>query len=241
MTTWRNTGRDQVRLAELQELLGEDSANNSQATTLVAANRDGSIVERLEQIQQDLTDDSATNFIGVDDSNNGAATTNVAANRDGSLLERTEFIMDSFLALPRCVVKADGAVVSGTDAIFTVTGGPVRATVYGIVTTILSGTGNGKLTYTTTDPAATVDLCSAVAIDNDASGTSYRFINTTAVLTPVTAGVVIMGNAFATDDTEFFLPIGSMGFNSSGAATGVIAWYCMYTPLSPDSRVVAAA
>jgi hypothetical protein len=145
------------------------------------------------------------------------------------------------LALPRCVVKSDGAVVSGDDPIFTVTGGPVRATMYGIVTTILAGTGNGKLTYTTVAPAATVDLCSAVAVDNDAAGTSYRFINTTAVLTPVTAGVVIQGNAFATDDTEFFLPIGSMNFNCTGAATGVIGWYMMYTPLSPLSRVVAAA
>jgi hypothetical protein len=241
MAEWKNPGRDRQALATANDVLGTDSADNSQATTLVAANRDGSILERLEAIYAAQVDDAATNFIGVDDSNNVAATTNVAANRDGSLLERSEFVMDSFLALPRCVAKTDGAVVSGTDAIFTVSGGPVRATLYGIVTTILSGTGNGKITYTTTDPAATVDLCSAVAIDNDASGTSYRFINTTAVLTPVTAGVVIMGNAFATDDTEFFLPIGSMGFNSTGAATGVIAWYLMYTPLSPDARVVAAA
>lgn len=242
MTTWRNPGMDQERLASIAELIGEDTANNSAATTLVAANRDGSVLERIEYLYDLLEDDTTTNFIGVDDADNAAATTSVVANRDGSLLERSEFIMDSFLALPRCVAKTDGAVVSGTDDLFTITGGPVRCRIFGIVTTVLSGTGNGKLTITTTTPAGTVDMSAgAVAIDNDAAGTSYRHINTTAILTPVTAGFVMMGNAFATNDVEFFCPIGTIGFNCSGAATGVIAWFCEYTPLSPDSRVVAAA
>lgn len=144
-------------------------------------------------------------------------------------------------AIPRCVVKTNAAVVSGTTALFTISGGPVRATIYGVVTTVLVGTGNGKLTTTTTTPAATVDMSAgAVAYDNLAAGTSIRHINTTAILTKVTAGFVMMGNAFATDDTEFFLVPGSVGFNGTGAATGGIDWYCMYTPLSPASVVTPA-
>ncbi len=148
----------------------------------------------------------------------------------------------AFLALPRAVVKSDGAVLTGTDPIFDITGGPVRATIYGIVTTVIGGAGNGKLVITTTSPAATVDMSAgAVAYDSKAAGTSIRSINTTAILTFVTAGFVMMGNAFATDDTEFFCPVGTIGFNGSAAQTGVIAWYMMYTPLSELSRVTASA
>lgn len=146
-------------------------------------------------------------------------------------------LVGSMWASPICVAKTDGAVLSGTDPLFTITGGPVRCTIYGIVTTqIGAGTTNGKLVITTTTPAATVDMnAAAVDIDADAAGTSYRSINTTAIFTPVTAGFVMMGNAFATDDTEFLCPIGSIGFNSDAARAGVIAWYMMYTPLSPSS------
>ena len=146
------------------------------------------------------------------------------------------------LAVPYCVEKSDGAVLTGADPIFTIAGGPIRCTIYGIVTTIIGGAATCKLTITTTSPAATVDMSAgAVAIDDDAAGTSYRHINTTAVLTPVTAGFVMMGNAFATDDTEFLCPAGTINANCSAAQTGVIKWYMMYTPLSPNCVVTAAA
>jgi hypothetical protein len=146
-----------------------------------------------------------------------------------------------FRAIPRCVVKVDGAVLTGTDPIFLITGGMVRATFYARVTTLIVGASSAKLTHTTDVPAATIDLCSAVAIDDDAAGTSYRWINTTGVLTPVTAGAVLMGNAFATDDMEYLLVPGSVGLNCTAARVGVIEVCMMYTPLSPYSLVVAAA
>jgi hypothetical protein len=146
------------------------------------------------------------------------------------------------LSAPQCITKSDGSVETGDDALFTITGGPVLAQFYGVVTTVIGGASNGKLTQTTTDPAATIDLSAgAVAIDSDASGTSYRHINTTAILTPVTAGSVMTGNAFATQDVTFLLVPGTVYFNCSAARTGVIAWHMRYTPLSPLSRVAAAA
>ena len=72
--------------------IGTDSVNNTAATTLVADNRDGSVLERLETIIATLRDDVASNFIGIDDADNTAATTNVVANEDGSILERLERI-----------------------------------------------------------------------------------------------------------------------------------------------------
>lgn len=186
-------------------------------------------------------------MIGENSANNVADSSLVTANVDGSLLERNEYVKDYLIALgyslPQCCEKSDGAVLAATDDIFTITGGPIKLIeVTGIVTTVLVGTGNGKLTFTSVAPAATVDLSAgAVAVDNLAAGTSIQHINTTAILTKVTAGVVKEANSFATLPTSFLLPIGTMGFNCTGAATGVIKWYLRYVPLSPLSRVSAAA
>lgn len=188
--------------------------------------------------------DATTNLIGVDDADNQAATTNVVANADGSVLEREEYIQGLALSMPLCAEKSDGAVLSGDDDLFTVTGGPIKLIeVTGIVTTTIgAGTTNVKLTFTTTEPAATVDMnAAAVDIDADAAGTSYQTINTTGILTPVTAGIVKEANAFATQPTQFLVPIGTMKLNSSAARAGVIKWYLRYVPLSPNSRVAAAA
>jgi hypothetical protein len=167
-----------------------------------------------------------------------------AASATASLVAYAKGLLADNLALPRCVEKSDGAIISGTDALFTITGGPIQVLqIIGIVTTAIgAGTTNVKLTTTTTEPAATVDMnAAAVDIDADAAGTSYRSINTTAIFTPVTAGFVMEGNAFATNDTQFLVPIGSIGLNSDAARTGNIKWYLRYVPLSPLSRVAAAA
>lgn len=167
-----------------------------------------------------------------------------AIGSDGTTLTRTSGnLAYEFLALPRCVAKTDGAVSSTADPLFTIAGGPIRCTIYGIVTTGLEAAASaGKLTITTTSPAATVDMSAAgVELNGDVAGTSYRHINTTAILTPVTAGFVMMGNAFATDDTEFFCPAGTINFIAVAPLTGVIAWYIMYTPLAPGVTVTAAA
>lgn len=46
-----NPGQDQARLARIETLLGADTANNDQASTLVTSNADGSVMERLEYLQ----------------------------------------------------------------------------------------------------------------------------------------------------------------------------------------------
>ena len=144
------------------------------------------------------------------------------------------------LATEQSISKVQTTPSGGADALFTVTGGPILVKkIIGIVTTVLVGAANGTLQATTTDPAATVAISTTVAIDNDASGTSYRFIGATGVLTPVTAGVVRI-DPVTTADCEFLVPIGNINFLTSGALTGVITWFCSYIPLSPLSTVVAA-
>jgi len=143
--------------------------------------------------------------------------------------------------LPRCVEKSDGAVLTGNDNLFTITGGPVRAKIVGYVSVEIGGASNGDLQIVTTAPAATADLNAApVAITSDAVGTAYHNVGATSVFTPTTAGAVIL-DPVTEEEVEFILPPGTVHFRSSGAQTGTIKWYMTYTPLSPLSVVTAAA
>ena len=140
----------------------------------------------------------------------------------------------------RCVEKTDGAVLTGDDDLFDITGGPVRAQIVGLVTTVIGGAANGDLQIDVTEPAATIDLNAApVAIDADAAGTIYMSLDSTSVFTPVTAGAVIVDTVDA-PEAHFILPAGTVIFRSSAAQTGVIAWFMQYQPLSPNSVVTAA-
>lgn len=218
--------------------IGADNANNTAATTVVAANRDGSVLERLEAIYAAQVDDVATNFIGVDDADNVAATTNVVANRDGSILERLEQLEAT---VQKTIAKVQTTPSGGADALFTITGGPIHVvSIWGIVTTILVNAANGTLQATSTAPASTTALSTTVAINNDAAGTTYTFLGPTGVLTPTTAGVVLidMGSTTLTE-TQYIVPIGNINFLTSGAMTGAITWYMSYIP-SPGAVVVAA-
>lgn len=143
-------------------------------------------------------------------------------------------------AMERCVEKSDGAVLNGQDDLFTITGGPVYGMLTGIVTTIIGGEANCHIDITTTEPASDTALSTDVAIDNDAAGTSYRFVGASGVLTPVTAGAVIV-DPVTVADCWFLLPIGTIKAHTSAAQTGNIKWYLRYKPLSPNSVVVAAA
>jgi len=183
--------------------------------------------------------DHGNNILGVNTADNMFISDTVTANEDGSIIERLEFLQGrSGYSIP--LEKSDGSVLNGSDDLFTITGGPVRGVVTGIVTTIIGGAANGTLQITTTSPSGTTSLSTTVAIDNDAAGTSYRFVGATGVLTPVTAGAVII-DPVTTDDSVFLLPIGTVKFTCTAARSGNIKWYLSYWPLSSSSRVVAAA
>jgi hypothetical protein len=149
--------------------------------------------------------------------------------------------------LPRCVEKADGAILAATDdPLFTITGGPVLATIFGQVTTVLSGAANATLEIITATPVATVALSTTVAIDTAAAGTVFSFTGVAAGTVPAlrvdAAGTRWYAPSTATFDlAEFYLPIGVVGCLTSAARTGNIKWYMFYKPLSPNSLVVAAA
>ncbi len=189
--------------------------------------------------------DSATTVlgaVGANNADNAFSSSSVVANRDGSVLERSEFLMASNLAFPQCVASAAKVLTTGQVTMFTIAGGPIKVLeIVGIVTTIVQAQATStKLQITTTSPAATVDIsASAIDLTGAAAGASIRHINTTAILTVVTAGFVMEGNAFATNDTQFLMPAGTILINNASASnTGAITWYLRYVPLAPTVTVV---
>jgi len=141
----------------------------------------------------------------------------------------------------RSVVKTDGTVPNGDDALFLVTGGPVRARITGRVTTVIGANAvTLRLQADITDPAGTVELnAGAVTCTDDASGTVYTNIDSTSVFTPTTAGAQIVDDV-AAPEAYFIIAPGTVVVASSAANTGAIEWTMTYEALSPNSLVVAA-
>lgn len=208
---------------------------------LKKATTDGTVNALMRDVIGNKSDAAAT--VGTTKSimANVKQVTNQGQKLDSAAIATSTLTAGSLASLlPRCIEKSDGAVLSGADDLFTITGGPVIGMVVGVVTTIIGGAANGTLQITTTAPAGTTSLSTTVAIDSDAVGTSYRFVGATGVLTPITAGAVII-DPVTVDDCRFLLPIGTVSFLGSAARTGNIKWYMHYIPLSPNSLVVAAA
>jgi hypothetical protein len=138
----------------------------------------------------------------------------------------------------RMVEKSDGAVLNGADDLFVISGGPIMVLEFvGIVTTIIGGAANCQIVEAVASPAGNVNLSTSVAIDADAVGTSYTFTAAApGVLTPTTAGG--LANV---PSTKWLCPIGTINATCSAAQTGVIKWYMVYRPLSPNSVVSVAA
>ncbi len=178
---------------------------------------------------------AADTILGADNANNAFASTSVVANLDGSLIERLEYIQRTS---ERSIEKTDGACLTGDDALFTITGGPIMVTEFvGVVTTAIGGASTMTINENVTTPAGTVALSSTVAIDADAGGTSYTFTAAApGVLTPATPGALANVPAF-----KWLCPIGQIVATGSAAQDGVIHWYMSYKPLTPSSVVVMAA
>src|SRR3990167_1045610 len=230
-------------LQDSQLVGGVDATTNTQMSDVVGNKTDAAIADTIEgsaATTQSLVADTKAILqrLGADSANNTAATTLVVANRDGSVLERLEQLEAT---VQKTISKVMTTPSGGADALFTITGGPIHVvSIWGIVTTVLVNAANGTLQATTTAPASTTAMSTTVAIDNDAAGTVYTFVGPTGVLTPTTAGVVLidMGSTALTE-TQYIVPIGNINFLTSAAMTGVITWYMSYIP-SPGAVVVAA-
>jgi len=142
--------------------------------------------------------------------------------------------------LEHCIEKADGTLPAGDDDLFTISGGPILVThFYGLVSTLIgANVATCTIQHACTDPAADIALSTAVAITSDAVGTTYYIDNTAlGVFTPITAGSVIIPALML----PWLLTPGTLQATFSGANDGVIRWFMVFKPLSPNSLVVVAA
>jgi len=142
--------------------------------------------------------------------------------------------------LEHCIEKSDGSVPNGDDDLFTISGAPILVThFYGMVTTVIgANVATCTIQHACADPAADIALSTAVAITDDAVGTTYYIDNTAlGVFTPVTAGSVIIPALML----PWLLTPGTLQATFSAANTGNIKWYMVFKPLSPKSLVVVAA
>jgi hypothetical protein len=165
--------------ASAEDFIGADNADNNAATTNVAANEDGSLLERLEQLQEainigsgtslgankslvdalgtdgvTLVDDAASivGILGVDDANNAFASSSVAANRDGSILERLEHIVNNLLAeTPGTYVPGLGYKVTKTEDVNVATGDDLFTVTGKVLVTLWSGEVTNALDAAVTD------------------------------------------------------------------------------------------
>ncbi len=148
-------------------------------------------------------------------------------------------LITAHTAIEMCVEKSDGGVLVGDDPLFTITGGPILLkSIIGIVTdTIGANATNFNLEVDVAAPVNTYALSTAVAIADDAIGTSYTITAATpGVFTPTTIGAIDQ-----LPINDILIPIGTIMGKSTAANTGNIKWYLIYKPLSPNSVVVAAA
>ena len=193
---------------------------------------DDSVKAALDLIEAQ-TDDIGTAGAGLSDL--GGMSTAMKAEVEAECV-------DAVVSLPKCVEKSDGAVLNGLDPIFTISGGPVRAKIVGLVTgAAIGGAATGRLQHITTEPAATVELSAgAVAIDTDPAGTFYYSKGASSIFTPTGGLGFALIDPVTIEETEFLLAPGDVQFLASAAQTGNIKWYMSYIPLSPSSAVVAA-
>ena len=126
--------------------------------------------------------------------------------------------------------------------LFTIAGGSIH--IISIVGTVVTQIANVATTQqiqgVTTAPATTTNMSTAVDTDNDTVGTIYTFVGPTGVLTPTTAGVVLIDQGSVTLTlTQWVVGAGVIGVDSGAVGAGDVDWVMTYHH-NPAATVVAA-
>ena len=142
----------------------------------------------------------------------------------------------------RTITKTDAAILTGDDPLFTITGGSIHVvSIVGTVTTVIGGVSTAHLNCAVTAPSADVSMSTAVAINSAAEGVVLTFVGPTGILTPGSAGLVLMDYGSTTlTPTQWVVPIGTIEFSNSAARTGAVTFTMTYYD-NPEATVEVAA
>lgn len=153
-----------------------------------------------------------------------------------------------FPPLQTPVYRAPADLVNGLDPLFTVSGGPVCAIVWGRVTTVLGA--SGSVVKLVADPTVGTDSDLSAAAGFSMSGFAAgrwvgRWMLALAALAASpgnSADEVAAAAVFGGLAQQFgaIIAPGSISLNATAAQTGQMEWYCLYIPLVPGAFVVAA-
>ena len=219
--------------------IGDDNNNNAAATTSVVANEDGSVLERLEQIQEAVNKGTgsalATNesLVDVLYGTNGIGTfpAAAAAANGVSLAEVIRYMSE--LQIPRIVLKESGDLTAfGTSkTLFTVTG-DVLCRVGASVDVAVTST-SGTTTLEVGVAGNTAALCVQDAVDNTAFAVGDSW------------SLVTAADANGAQLADEWLLVGNgadiiLTASVDDITAGEIDFYCQYIPLTSGSSVVAA-
>jgi hypothetical protein len=245
-------------------VIGVNDNDNSFDSTSVAANENGSVMERLEQIQEAvnagtgtsiganksvvdllgttgvaLVDDalSVVGIIGVNDNNNAFSSSSVVPNQDGSVLERLE------AGTPHVAVNLDVELDVGSVAnVFTISGGHVE--IMGFWATLDEAVSANactvKFVYDPTNGATDTDLGTVINISGTAQYSTLWLTgdvsDATAVAVPGTDLPHMMNGTIG---EPLIVSPGTVDYTAGGTAptAGKADIYLFYRPLEDGAYV----
>jgi hypothetical protein len=203
--------------------IGENTADNVSDTTLVVGNKDGSILERLEDITQELS--GATGIV-----------TFPASAIPANNVSLAEVIREMYDQMDKVAVKAAATIVNA-QTLFTITGGPIEIiSLYSLCVTANDATAS-TLQYQadgTDGSAATISGASA-SLGSAAAGDLVAFIGTALTTAPT-----VNANGPALGATRpVVVPAGVIkAVVGVGSTTGTWTHHLRYRPLARGVVVV---
>jgi len=248
--------------------VGLNDANNDALTDVVVANEDGSILERLEQIQEAVNVGAGTpvgaasslvDAIGSNGVAAAAATAASAVSLFGAIGTNEVDATTPFVSgnvqhnadgsvLERlehlqvvqevAIAKLDGNVLNGDDPLFTITGGPIMVTDFIGIVTTLIG-GAANCTINANVAAPAATTALSTTVAIDNNAVGTSYTFTAA--SPGVLTPTAAGVLMVVPEMRWLVPIGEIVATCSAAQDGVIEWYMFYRPLSPDTVVTVAA
>lgn len=221
--------------------IGVDDADNLADTSNVVANRDGSILERLEHVLDCIVDDETTNALGVNDADNAFVSSSVVANRDGSLLERSEFVMNQ-VTQGLAVASVDLSAAS-PRTIYTITGGPILIHFLGIKITAACSANAALVNFNSVPTVGSPTVISKVACAPDlqsaAAGDWFAIGGGSAEVAIKYATGSVLPDIQSGTSGGIVVDAGTITvvMSTDNLTTGTATAYMAYTPLSAGVTV----
>ena len=163
----------------------------------------------------------------------GAAMANMASKQEAQAAQ-----LAALLSKTESQLEVASDIVAADVELFVVSGGPVLAELYGVVTGAI---GAGPVTCTLEEdcdsPVATIALTDAGDIASAAEGSTIHYTNADPGITTIDAD----GAYSANPRCQVLLVPGTVVANYSADETGEITWYIRYWPVSPNAEVAVVA